>query len=280
MVLLGQLDDLGEEVEGRLSDSTRPGCGGSSGRGSSAGASGSRRLWRRWRGTPGGRGRRVRSCSPRPGRWHGRGSGSSRRGRAVSAPWAEEGQAHVAEPFGRGRSTATTSCSGSRATVEPAAHAAVGDLLAEVEDTGGHAVSMVPVVLGGLAKFIDHPLLGRVGRVAHPQVDHVDPGPSLAIFQLVDLAEKVGWQAPDPGGGLRGRRLEGGRDWSSWSIIAAWLPVDVPEGRLRRRAERPGPRPHYNRPLFLTHLPFGSRSTGKSGPGRGFSPNFREPGRR
>ena len=38
---------------------------------------------------------------------------------------------------------------------------------------------------------------GSVG-IAHPQVDHVDPVAPLAVLQLVDLAEEIRRQAPDP----------------------------------------------------------------------------------
>ncbi len=74
-----------------------------------------------------------------------------------------------------------------------------GDLAAQVVDAGGDAVAVVARIAGGLAELVDHPLLGRIGGIAHPQVDHVDPGPPLAVLQLVDPAEKIGRQVADPG---------------------------------------------------------------------------------
>ena len=42
------------------------------------------------------------------------------------------------------------------------------------------------------------PLFGRIGGIAHSQIDHVDPVAPLAILQLVDLAEQVGRKVANP----------------------------------------------------------------------------------
>ena len=93
---------------------------------------------------------------------------------------------------------ATTSWSGSRLTPNRrlVPH---GDLAAQVVHAVGHAVAVVPRVAGRLAELVDDPLLGRVGRVAHAQVDDVDPRLPLAVLQLVDPAEQVGRQVAHPG---------------------------------------------------------------------------------
>ena len=64
---------------------------------------------------------------------------------------------------------------------------------------GGGAIAMVARVTGGLAKLVDHPFLGRIGGIAHPQVDHVDPVAPFAILELVDATEKIGRKVADPG---------------------------------------------------------------------------------
>ena len=115
---------------------------------------------------------------------------------------------------------ATTSWSGSRLDAEPRLVLG-GDLAAEVVDAGGHAVAVVPRVAGGLAELVDDPGLGRVGRVAHAQVDHVDPGAALAILQLVDLAEQVRRQPPDARRDLECRNARRASGLVVWSIIAA-----------------------------------------------------------
>ena len=96
---------------------------------------------------------------------------------------------------------ATTSWSGSRLDAEPRL-VARGHLAAQVVHAVRHAVAVVPRVAGRLAELVDDPVLGRVGRVAHAQVDDVDARRPLAVLQLVDPAEQVGGQVPDPGSDL------------------------------------------------------------------------------
>ena len=108
---------------------------------------------------------------------------------------------------------ATTSCVRVEADAEPLLVLG-GHLAAEVVDPGGDAVAVVPGVARGLAELVDDPRLGRVGRVAHAQVDDVDPGAALAVLQLVDLAEEVGGQPPDARARPRCRSARRRRDWS------------------------------------------------------------------
>ena len=90
--------------------------------------------------------------------------------RRVARP--EQGQAHVAEPLLRADR-------GDDLVVGVEAHAEPllvlrGDLAAEVVDARRDAVAVVLRVARRLAELVDDPGLGRVGRVAHAQVDDVD----------------------------------------------------------------------------------------------------------
>ena len=115
--------------------------------------------------------------------------GKARRGdqRRVARP--QQGQAHVAEPFLRA-DRGDDLVVGVEADAEPLL-VSRGDLAAQVVHAGGYAVAVVPRVARGLAELVDDPLLGRVGGVAHPQVDDVDPARALAVLQLVDPAEEI-----------------------------------------------------------------------------------------
>ena len=118
-----------------------------------------------------------------------------RRDRGIAGP--EQGQAHVAETL-----LGADGCDDFLVRIEAdvkARFVAVGDLAAQVEDAGGDAVAVVSRVAGRLAELVDDPLLGRVGRVAHSQVDHVDPVAPLAVLELVDAPEQVRRQVADPG---------------------------------------------------------------------------------
>ncbi len=141
----------------------------------------------------------------------------ARRGdqRRVAGP--QQGQAHVAESLLRA-DRGDDLLIGVEGDAEPRLVAA-GDLAAQVVDAGRGAVAVVPRVAGGLAELVDDPLLGRIGGVAHPQVDHVDPVAPLAVLQLVDPAEEIRRQAADPGRDLevvssRSTRVPRNRDWS------------------------------------------------------------------
>ena len=121
-----------------------------------------------------------------------------------------------------------------------------GDLAAEVVDARGDAVAVVPRVARGLAELVDDPRLGRVGRVAHAQVDHVDAGPPLAVFQLVDLAEQVRRQVLHARGdgdrvrlGLRGR---GAVDQVLRGFAGSDIVVGLPAGEHRARSDAIVPR--------------------------------------
>ena len=110
---------------------------------------------------------------------------------------AEQGQAHVAEPFlrpDRGNDLVV----GVEVDAEPGL-VPLRDLLAQVVDPGGDAVPVVTRVVGGLAELLDDPLAGRVSGIPHPEVDHVDVLPAHPVFELVDLAEEVRRQVADPG---------------------------------------------------------------------------------
>ena len=71
---------------------------------------------------------------------------------------------------------------------------AEGGLAAEVEEAVGNGVAVVAVVAGGLAELVDDLRGGRVGGVAHAEVDDVDAGAAFTVFEVVDLAEEVGRQ--------------------------------------------------------------------------------------
>ncbi len=58
---------------------------------------------------------------------------------------------------------------------------------------------MVPGIVRRLAELVDHPFLGGVGGIPHPQIDHVDPLATLPVLQFVDPAEEIRRQASDPG---------------------------------------------------------------------------------
>ena len=113
----------------------------------------------------------------------------------------EQGQAHVAEAL-LGTDRGDDLLIGIEADAEPLL-VSDGHLAPQVVDAVGHAVAMVARVARGLAELVDDPFLGRIGGVAHPQVDHVDPVPPLAVLQLVDPAEQVRGEVANAGGDLQ-----------------------------------------------------------------------------
>ena len=74
----------------------------------------------------------------------------------------------------------------------------LGHLAAEVLDPVGGAVAVVARVAGGLAELLDHHLAGRVGGVAHAQVDDVGALLPFGVLQRVDASEQIRRQAADP----------------------------------------------------------------------------------
>ena len=113
---------------------------------------------------------------------------------------AHQGQAHVAETLFR---------------AEAGDHLAIGsqadavllpiagrDFLAQILDAVGNRIAVIARIGERLGEFVDDQRIGRVGRVAHPQVDHVDAGDPLLILELVDLAEHVRRQPVHPVGHL------------------------------------------------------------------------------
>ena len=59
---------------------------------------------------------------------------------------------------------------------------------------------MIAFIVGGLAQLFDDHWIGHVGGIAHAQIDDIHPGPALAVFQFIDLAEQIGRQSLDPVG--------------------------------------------------------------------------------
>ncbi len=56
---------------------------------------------------------------------------------------------------------------------------------------------MIARVLRRLGQLVDDALGRRIRRIAHPQVDDVDPGDALVIFHLVDPPEQIGRKTGD-----------------------------------------------------------------------------------
>ena len=84
---------------------------------------------------------------------------------------------------------------------------------AEVGDAVRLAVAVVARVAGRLGQLLDDEVLGRIGRVAHAEVDHVVAGAPLVVEQRVDAAEQVRRQPRDALGHLNlERRLDWRRD--------------------------------------------------------------------
>ncbi len=122
-----------------------------------------------------------------------------------------------------------------------------GHLAAEAQNALRLAVAVVLRVAGGLGQLLDHQVLGRVGGVAHAQVDHVVAGPPLLVLQAVDLGEQVGGQPPHPLGHLDRERpaLRDGFDRLLRFIAHGWnphsrIPRFGPAGKPHPAAERRG----------------------------------------
>ncbi len=135
------------------------------------------------------------------GQHHGVGvHGKIRRRHDGGVAGAHQGQAHVAEPLLGAEADDHLPLG-----IEPDAvllEILGGHLAAEIQQAQRLGVSVVLGVAGGLGQLVNDQILRRVGRVAHPQVDHVVAGPPLLVHQPVDPGEEVGRQARDPVGHL------------------------------------------------------------------------------
>jgi hypothetical protein len=73
-----------------------------------------------------------------------------------------------------------------------------GDFFPQIGDAGGDGVPVVFRIAHRLGEFVADDRVGRIGGVAHPQIDHVDAGDPLLVFHLVDLGEQIRGKASHP----------------------------------------------------------------------------------
>jgi len=95
-----------------------------------------------------------------------------------------------------------------------------GHLASKIDDTARRTISVVLRVPSRLGQLVDHQRIGRIGGIAHAQVEHVVTGPALFVQQVIDPPEHVGRQ-PDHARGqsdLEGICLPGDRRFG-WRIF-------------------------------------------------------------
>ena len=72
-----------------------------------------------------------------------------------------------------------------------------GQLAAQVEQAIGLAIAMIPLVVGRFDHFLHHNPLGRIGGIAHAQIDNVSTARPRTSLQPVDFSEHIRRQALD-----------------------------------------------------------------------------------
>ena len=109
----------------------------------------------------------------------------------------------------------------------------------QAEDAHGLAVAVIFGVAGGLGQLFDDQVLGRIGGVAHAQVDHVVAGAAFFVHQAIDLGEQIGGQPPDAFRHLdRERPILRDRLARRGYIAHPWGPPNMDRSRARVQDDR------------------------------------------